>query len=184
MPSAKTDMGKEKVVKKKQTRECSCCRKQLTAHSGPFHQHLTFPIIPPQLRQQVRSFRQTSHNKALLLTNGTVSGAFGTRPREHQISPSMACTWASCPRPGRASEAAEPKSRIQTCRSEHLKIRRSWEKRALRTDYIIMRANSQNKQLSSFANYRGCKTTLPSRVLIWTNKFCTLSWRDNFFLSL
>lgn len=47
-----------------------------------------------------------------------------------------------------------------------------------------MRANSQNKQLSSFANYRGCKTALPSRVLIWTNKFCTLSWLDNFFVSL
>ena len=164
MPSAKTNMGKEKVVKKKTNPRVQLLQNQLTAHSGKFHQHLTFPIIPPQLRQQVRSFKQTSHNKELLLTNGTVSGAFGTRPREHRISPSMACTWASCSRPGRASEAAEPESRIQTCRSEHLKIRRSWEKIALKTDYIIMRASSQNKQLSSFANYRGCKTTLPSRV--------------------
>ena len=47
-------------------------------------------------------------------------------------------------------------------------------KRTLRTDYLTMWANSQNKQLPSFANYCGCKTALPSRVLIWTNKFCIL----------
>lgn len=185
MPSAKTNMGKGESGKKKNkkppTQERSCCRKQLTTHSGKLHQHLTFPIIPPHLCQQVCSFKQTSHNKALLLTNGTRRERSGRGIGSTQISPSTARTRASCSQPRRASEAAAPGSGIQRRRTKHLKIRRSWEKRALRTDYIIMRANSQNKQLSSFANYRGCKTALPSRVLIWTNKFCTLSWRDNFF---
>lgn len=51
------------------------------------------------------------------------------------------------------------------------------KKESLRADGIIICANSQNKQLSSFANYCGRKPALPWNVLIWTNKFCTLlSW--------